>query len=92
MDADATTSSGLSYFCAAAVDAEMAMALFWVEMAAVKQSGSSCFCAAVADAVETTMETAVAASKSKSNLTTHHLYDKKPGAVMPPVLSVSSYI
>ena len=39
-----------------------------------------------------TMETAVAASKSKSNLTTHHLYDKKPGAVMPPVLSVSSYI
>ena len=92
MDADATTSSGLSYVCAAAVDAEMAMALFWVEMAAVKQSGSSCFCAAVADAVETTMETAVAASKSKSNLTTHHLYDKKPGAVMPPVLSVSSYI
>lgn len=91
-DADATTLSGLSYFCAAAVDAEMAMALSWVEMAAVKQSGSSCFCAAVADAVETTMETAVAASKSKSNLTTHHLYDKKPGAVMPPVLSVSSYI
>ena len=92
MDADATTLSGLSYFCAAAVDAEMAMALSWVEMAAVKQSGSSCFCAAVADAVETTMETAVAASKSKSNLTTHHLYDNKPGAVMPPVLSVSSYI
>ena len=70
-DADATTLSGLSYFCAAAVDAEMAMALSWVEMAAVKQSGSSCFCAAVADAAETTTETAVAASKSKSNLTTH---------------------
>ena len=49
----------------------MATALSWVEMAAVKQSGSSCFCAAVADTVETTMETAVAASKSKSNLTTH---------------------
>ena len=70
-DADAKTLSGLSYFCAAAVDAEMAMALSWVEMAAVKQSGSSCFCAAVADAAETTTETAVAASKSKSNLTTH---------------------
>ena len=41
-DADATTLSGLSYFCAA-----------------------------VADAAETTTETAVAASKSKSNLTTH---------------------
>ena len=27
-DADATTLSGLSYFCAAAVDAEMAMAHF----------------------------------------------------------------
>ena len=55
-------------------------------------SGSCCSYAAVADAAETTTETAVAASKSKSNLTTHHLYDKKPGAVMPPVLSVSSYI
>ena len=71
-DADAITLSGLSYFCAAAAaDVEMATALSWVEMAAVKQSGSSCFCAAVADTVETTMETAVAASKSKSNLTTH---------------------
>ena len=74
-DADATTLSGLSYFCAAAVDAEMAMALSWVEMAAVKQSGSSCFCAAVADAVETTMETAVAASKLQ-----------EPEASTPPVL------
>ncbi len=51
----------------------------------MRQSGSSCFCAAVADAVETTMETAVAASKLKSILTAHHLYDKKPGAAIPPV-------
>ena len=71
-DADVTTSSGSSYFCAAAADVvETATALSLAEMAAVKQSGSSCFCAAVADAAETTTETAVAASKSKSNLTTH---------------------
>ena len=37
-------------------------------MAAVKQFGSSCFCAAVADAVETTVETAVAASNPVKNL------------------------
>ena len=53
----------------------MATALSWVEMAAVKQSGSSCFCAAVADTVETTMETAVAASKPQ-----------EPEASTPPVL------
>ena len=75
-DADAITLSGLSYFCAAAAaDVEMATALSWVEMAAVKQSGSSCFCAAVADTVETTMETAVAASKPQ-----------EPEASTPPVL------
>ena len=89
--ADATTSSGLSYFCAAAADAETATAPSWAETAAVRQSGSSCFCAAVADAAETTTGTAVAASKSKSNPTTH-LGTTKPGAVMPPVLSVASYI
>ena len=36
-DADAITLSGLSYFCAAAAaDVEMATALSWVEMAAVR--------------------------------------------------------
>ena len=50
-DADVTTSSGSSYFCAAAADVvETATALSLAEMAAVKQSGSSCFCAAVVDA------------------------------------------
>ena len=41
----------------------------------VTLSGSSCFCAAVADTVETTMETAVAASKPQ-----------EPEASTPPVL------
>jgi len=75
-DADVTTSSGSSYFCAAAADVvETATALSLAEMAAVKQSGSSCFCAAVVDAAETTTETAVAASNTQ-----------EPEASTPPVL------